>query len=200
MARQIRLDQIDDVMREAVEDLVAATTLQWTVRVKVATPVETGRLRAAWQTDIKPLQGTVTNNVAAVKHRQAGKSNDDIKAMFEGSNTPESKYNLGLVYIEEGKYEEAITSMMDNKSFNLALANLLAEHNDVAEDVLYDVNNGAANSSYLKAIIGSRTGNIEMVTENLKLAFDKDPSLKDKAKKDREFIKFFENADFLAIF
>ena len=63
MARQIRLDQIDDVMREAVEDLVAATTLQWTVRVKVATPVETGRLRAAWQTDIKPLQGTVTNNV-----------------------------------------------------------------------------------------------------------------------------------------
>ena len=144
--------------------------------------------------------GTVTNNVAAVKHRQAGKSNDDIKAMFEGSNTPESKYNLGLVYIEEGKYEEAITSMMDNKSFNLALANLLAEHNDVAEDVLDDVNNDAANSSYLKAIIGSRTGNIEMVTENLKLAFDKDPSLKDKAKKDREFIKFFENADFLAIF
>ena len=63
MARQIRLDQIDDVMREAVEDLVAATTLEWTARVKLATPVDTGRLRAAWQTDIKPLQGTVTNNV-----------------------------------------------------------------------------------------------------------------------------------------
>ena len=47
MARQIRLDQIDDVMREAVEDLVAATTLQWTLRVKNATPVDTGRLRAA---------------------------------------------------------------------------------------------------------------------------------------------------------
>ena len=39
-----------------------------------------------------------------------------------------------------------------------------------------------------------------MMTENLKSAFDKDPSLKDKAKKDREFIKYFENADFLAIF
>ena len=91
-------------------------------------------------------------------------------------------------------------AFMDNKSFNLALANLLAEHNDVAEYVLDYVNNDVANSSYLRAIIGSRTGNIEMVTENLKLAFDKDPSLKDKAKKDREFIKFFENADFLAIF
>jgi len=63
MTRKIRLDQIDDVMREAVEDLVAATTLEWTKRVKKATPVDTGRLRAAWQTDIKPLEGTVINNV-----------------------------------------------------------------------------------------------------------------------------------------
>ena len=63
MTRKIRLDQIDDVMTEAVEDLVAATTLEWTRRVKIATPVDTGRLRAAWQTDIKPLEGTVTNNV-----------------------------------------------------------------------------------------------------------------------------------------
>ena len=39
MTRKIRLDQIDDVMREAVEDLVAATTLEWTKRVKKATPV-----------------------------------------------------------------------------------------------------------------------------------------------------------------
>ena len=72
MARQIRLDQIDDVMREAVEDLVAATTLEWTRRVKKATPVRVvyegepkggGQLRAAWQTDIKKFQGTVTNNL-----------------------------------------------------------------------------------------------------------------------------------------
>jgi len=63
MVRQIKLNQIDDVMREAIEDLVKATTLEWTTRVKKATPVDTGRLRAAWQTDIKPLQGTVTNNL-----------------------------------------------------------------------------------------------------------------------------------------
>ena len=63
MARQIRLDQIDDFFEELVVDLVAATTLEWTKRVKKATPVDTGRLRAAWQTDIKKFQGTVTNNV-----------------------------------------------------------------------------------------------------------------------------------------
>ena len=63
MARKIRLDQIDDVMKEAVENLVAATTLEWTKRVKKATPVDTGRLRSAWQTDVKPFEGTIINNV-----------------------------------------------------------------------------------------------------------------------------------------
>ena len=72
MARKIRLDQIDDVMREAVEDLVAATTLEWTRRVKKATPVRIvyegeptggGQLRNAWQTKIERFKGEVTNNV-----------------------------------------------------------------------------------------------------------------------------------------
>ena len=72
MTRRIKLDQIDDVMREAVEDLVAATTLEWTARVKKATPVRVvfqgepkggGQLRNAWQTEIKPLEGTIINNI-----------------------------------------------------------------------------------------------------------------------------------------
>ena len=43
--------------------------MEWTERDKKATPVfievnqKRWSLRAAWQTDIKPLQGTVTNNV-----------------------------------------------------------------------------------------------------------------------------------------
>ena len=47
MARQIKLTEIDDFFEELVVDLVAATTLEWTKRVKKATPVDTGRLRAA---------------------------------------------------------------------------------------------------------------------------------------------------------
>ena len=72
MTRQIRLDQIDDVMEEAIVKLVRKTTLQWTKLVKEATPVRVvyegepkggGQLRNAWQTEIKPFQGTVTNNL-----------------------------------------------------------------------------------------------------------------------------------------
>ena len=63
MTRQIRIDQISDVMEEAEIDLVAATTLEWTRRVKKATPVDTGRLRNSWQTEIKPTTGTIINNL-----------------------------------------------------------------------------------------------------------------------------------------
>ena len=63
MARRIRVDQIDDFFEELVVDLVQATTLEWTRRVKKATPVDTGRLRKAWQTNIKKFEGSVTNNV-----------------------------------------------------------------------------------------------------------------------------------------
>ena len=142
----------------------------------------------------------VSNNVGAVKHMKAGKSSDEIKTLFESSNTKESKYNSGLILIEEGKYEESITSMGDSKSYNYALANVLAEHYDAASDALDDINCDCAKSYYLKAIIGARTANTEMVMENLKSAFEKDASLKNTAKKDMEFIKYFENSDFLAMF
>ena len=63
MTRKISITEIPDVMEDAVVFLVAATTLEWTRRVKKATPVDTGRLRNSWQTDIKPTTGTITNNL-----------------------------------------------------------------------------------------------------------------------------------------
>ena len=64
MARQIKIEQIDDLMKEAVQELVQKTTLQWTSLAKKATPVgETGNLRNGWKTNIGKLKGTIINNV-----------------------------------------------------------------------------------------------------------------------------------------
>ena len=63
MTRQIRLDQIDDLMGEAVQKLVQKTTLRWTELSKKATPVVSGNLRNGWKTDIKKLKGTIINNI-----------------------------------------------------------------------------------------------------------------------------------------
>jgi hypothetical protein len=55
MARKIRLDQIGDKFRKEVSTLVAATTLEATARLKLATPVDTGTLRNSWLPEIKEL-------------------------------------------------------------------------------------------------------------------------------------------------
>ena len=64
MARQIKIEQIDDLMKEAVQELVQKTTLQWTTLAKKATPVgETGNLRNDWKTDIKKFRCTIINRM-----------------------------------------------------------------------------------------------------------------------------------------
>ena len=65
MTRQIRLDQIDDLMSKALQELVQRTTLKWTVLSKKATPQVTGNLIGGWKTDInkRKLKGTIINMV-----------------------------------------------------------------------------------------------------------------------------------------
>ena len=63
MVRQIKLEQIDDLMAEAVQELVQKTTLQWTTLAKKSTPVDTGNLRNDWKTDIRKFRGTIINRM-----------------------------------------------------------------------------------------------------------------------------------------
>tara|TARA_R100001015_G_C4611942_1_gene167400 strand:- start:525 stop:878 length:354 start_codon:yes stop_codon:yes gene_type:complete len=63
MARQIKVTQIDDVFKEAVQELVQKTTLRWTELSKKATPVDTENLRDGWKTKITPYRGTIINAV-----------------------------------------------------------------------------------------------------------------------------------------
>ena len=63
MARRIKVTEIRGFYEDLIVDAVAGTTLEWTRRVKKATPVDTGRLRNSWQTDIKPTTGPIINNL-----------------------------------------------------------------------------------------------------------------------------------------
>ena len=69
MARNIRLDQISDLMDDQLQKLVKRTTLQWQAELKtrqppVGTPVDTARLVQGWDVNLdKPYQGVVFNNV-----------------------------------------------------------------------------------------------------------------------------------------
>jgi Flp pilus assembly protein TadD len=109
----------------------------------------------------------------------------------------EVKYNLGIIDIQNGNYAEANGNMGSENTFNKALAQTLnADYSSALTTIDASQDAESAIGYYLKAIIGSRQNNLDMVVNNLKSAIAKDSSLKAKASKDREFIKFFENASF----
>jgi Tfp pilus assembly protein PilF/outer membrane protein OmpA-like peptidoglycan-associated protein len=143
---------------------------------------------------------TVNNNIGAVAHMK-GDRERAMELFTSAGSSSETNYNLGLLKVQQGLYDEAVSNMGTNMTFNSALANLLSGDADAAAKSIDGSNSkDEAMSYYLKALIGARTNNSEMLMDNLKIAFEKDANLKAKAKRDREFIQFFENADFLAIF
>ncbi|WP_066758349.1 tetratricopeptide repeat protein [Crocinitomix algicola] len=112
----------------------------------------------------------------------------------------EVKYNLGIIDIQNGDYASAIGNFGGENTFNKALAQVLNDDLSAALNTIdASVDAESAMGYYLKAIIGARQNNIDMVANNLKSAIAKDGGLKSKAAKDREFIKFFENATFKSV-
>lgn len=109
----------------------------------------------------------------------------------------EVNYNKGIIYIADGKYNDAVSAFGDFNGFNKALAQLLSGSADAVNNTIDNSNDkDLAVSYYLKAIAAVRKGNTADVTKNLKLAFDKDASLKQYAKDDAEFLKIKGNSEF----
>jgi tetratricopeptide (TPR) repeat protein len=140
-----------------------------------------------------------TNNIGAVTHMKGDR--EKAKALFEeAGNAKETNYNKGLVAIQEGMYSEAVAKMNGNDTYNFALAKILNGEFDAAASILdKSADKESALAYYLRAIIGARTNKADMLTSNLKIAIQKDASLKAKAVKDAEFIKFRDNSEFKSI-
>ncbi len=142
----------------------------------------------------------VKNNLGAVALVQG----DRRKAMdlFKQSTSAGSEvsYNMGIVNIMDGQYSEATTNFGSDASYNKALAQLLAKDNSGALSTVDGSDDKeTARGYYLKAIIGARTNNQDVLINNLKSAIAKDGALKAKAAKDMEFHKFFEIEAFKAV-
>jgi outer membrane protein OmpA-like peptidoglycan-associated protein len=140
------------------------------------------------------------NNLGAV----AGVAGDRTKAkqllgQAKGAGS-EVSYNLGILNIQDGKYADAVSNFGSDNSFNKGLAQMLNGSADAAVKTIdASADKESAQGYYLKAVAAARQNNVDAVVSNLKNAFGKDGSLKAKALKDREFLKFAENAAFTGI-
>lgn len=140
------------------------------------------------------------NNLGAI----AGVEGDRVKAakLFgQAGGAKEVSYNKGILDIQNGNYASAVTNLgkMD-ASFNLALAQMLnGSANNVDGTIGKSADASSAQGAYLKAVAAARQDNLAGVVSNLKTAISKDGAYKAKAAKDREFLKYFEDATFSAV-
>lgn len=140
------------------------------------------------------------NNLAAI----AGVEGDREKAkslLGQASGAGEEVgYNKGILAIQDGDYGTAVSSFGSEATYNKALAQLLNGSADAAVSTIdASADKESAQGYYLKAVAAARQDKLNDIVSNLKNAIAKDSSLKAKAMKDREFLKYAENAAFTAI-
>jgi len=140
------------------------------------------------------------NNNLGILVRWSGDRKAAMEYYNKAGSSTEVGHNKGIVNIRDGKYVDATTNFGSENSFNAALAKVLAGNADGALSTIDgSPEKEDALSYYLKAIVGARKGNAELLINNLKIAINKDASYKTKAKEDLEFFKFRDNADFKAL-
>ena len=131
------------------------------------------------------------NNLAIVR-RLNGDRKEAMKMleMAVGAGD-EVNYNMGIIKIQNGNYNGAISDMKGYNTFNKALAQLLTGNNEAALSTLNASDDAdTAMGYYLKAVIGARMNDAGMVSTNLNKAYGLDASLKEHAADDLEFRNF----------
>ena len=140
------------------------------------------------------------NNLGAVAGVEGNRTKSmELLNQANGAGS-EVNYNKGILNIQDGDYADAVSNLGSDASFNKALAELL---NGSAASVNGTIDGSddkdSAQGAYLKAVAAARQDNLQGVVGSLTSAISKDASFKEKAAKDREFVKYFENASFTAL-
>jgi tetratricopeptide (TPR) repeat protein len=104
---------------------------------------------------------------------------------------------MGLLYLMEGDYNQAVDAFGDTKSNNAALAQILTKNYNAADFTLKAIKTPDALTYYLMAIVGARTNNFSDVMSNLRSAITMDKAMAVRALNDLEFAKYKSNVDFI---
>lgn len=149
--------------------------------------------------DIKAGVPDVQNNLGAIAlvNGDLAKAKEYFgKAAGAGE---ELTYNLGLVNLHEGNYAGAVKNLGNSATNNAALAKILTEDYRGALATLNSVENPICMTDYLKAIVGAKTNDKDLMLASLKDGVAKNADLKKLAKTELTFAEYFEDAEFKSI-
>ncbi len=96
---------------------------------------------------------------------------------------------LGTYNLIQGNNADAVSTFADAASNNAAVAQIINKDYAKAGATLSSITDPDATTYYLKAIVGARVNDADMVKTNLSKAISLDPSMASRAKTDLEFSK-----------
>lgn len=149
---------------------------------------------------LSPENPIILANLAA-----AVRANGNIKRAEELIKQAESKgadmsYQRGMIALKKGDYAGAVASFNKSgrKDFNFALAQVLNGNASGAKTIIDNMKPEELqwHHYYLRAVIGARMDNADVLTTNLTRAVQLKAEVRQMAKEDVEFIKYFSNPAF----
>lgn len=146
---------------------------------------------------LTPNNKEVVNNLGALASKKADYKGAKVQYEKAKGLGADVNYNMGIVELGMNHYDKALSLMSGKKcNSNVALAQIMTgKYSDASASLKCAPE--SAHNYYLMAVAGARNADAKMLIENLTKAIEKDPSLKVQAAEDREFIKFFSNAEFM---
>ena len=152
----------------------------------------------------KNSSAIVSANMASayIMQGENAKAMDAISTASGASPSNKTASNLsgmkGSLQVMDADYDGARASFANSAkselvTFDKGLNELLSGNNDAAKSTLGEVANSetlGAEANYLIAVASARNNNASDVISSLKAAISKDPSLKDKAINDLEFVNY----------
>ncbi len=144
-------------------------------------------------------QPAVANNLGAIESKNGNRA-AAMELYKKAGSGAETKYNMGIIEIRNGKYSDALSDFGSYNGHNKALAQLMTGNaGSVKETIDNSSEKETAYSYYLKAVAAARSGNTADVISNLKTAIEKDNSYKAYAKDDVEFLKLRSDSGFTGL-
>jgi Flp pilus assembly protein TadD len=140
----------------------------------------------------------VNNNLGLVALAKGDKTAAE-SYLGKAAGSKELNEALGNLYVAQGQYDRAVNAFGDTNTNSAALAQILAKDYNKAKSTLSSISEPDAYTYYLNSVLGARTNNTSMLTENLKKAVSMDSTLAKKAASDLEFSKYFTNSAFTSI-
>ncbi|HAX96400.1 MAG TPA: hypothetical protein DCY35_07765, partial [Prolixibacteraceae bacterium] len=161
-------------------------------------------------TDAKPLfekaerlkndEPIIKNNLGAATLAEGNIEAAEVLFGAASGAGNEVNYNLGIVSLKKADYSRANQYFRNFADTNTALAKILTgDNNGALNDLESFQRPNCFMKEYLKAVVGARTARESLLFDSLKKAVEYNVGMKQMAKTDMEFVKYFDNAQFKAI-